>query len=171
VSEPFPIDKGLPQGGILSTLLWNLVIEVLSRRLARLLPGVPVSAPNGAAAAGGMSELDLAVWLTHLLFADDLALLTPDDREATLAALSIVAEFGVDFGIAVSNQRPPRIPQQSPPCVRLPGPTSYRTHENPHRAKCRCPGYGTRLRLLPPTTPQPPPQQVASAPPSGPPDQ
>ena len=102
VSEPFPIDKGLPQGGILSTLLWNLVIEVLSRRLARLLPGVSMSTPEGAAVAG-LSARDLAIRLTHLLFADDLALMTSDDREAALAALRIVGEFGVDFGIAVND--------------------------------------------------------------------
>ncbi len=34
----------------------------------------------------------LAVWLAHLLFADDLALMTEPAHEATHTALTVVAE-------------------------------------------------------------------------------
>ena len=46
LSEPFPMTMGVPQGGPLSTTLWNLFIEPLSRRLASELPGVSVRAPR-----------------------------------------------------------------------------------------------------------------------------
>lgn len=97
LSDPFAINKGVPQGGPLSTLLWNLLIETLSRQLATL-PGVKIEPVAGA---GQHPELGLT--LTHLLFADDLAILTEPNHEAALAALRMVAEWGAAFGVRVND--------------------------------------------------------------------
>lgn len=97
LSEPFPINKGVPQGGPLSTLLWNLFIESLSRRL-RELPGVTVG-PGPADA----EHTRHALQLKHLLFADDLAILTEPNSAATQEALRVVAEWGVAFGVRVND--------------------------------------------------------------------
>lgn len=97
LSAPFPINKGVPQGGPLSTLLWNLFIEPLSRRLRRL-PGVTV-APLDT----DTRHAHLAVNLTHLLFADDLAILTEPNSAAALEALQVTAEWGAAFGVRVND--------------------------------------------------------------------
>ncbi len=68
----------------------------LSRRLAQL-PRVIV----GPLAASGSDAL--AVWLTHLLFADDLALMTEPTHEAARAALVVVADWGADFDLAIND--------------------------------------------------------------------
>jgi hypothetical protein len=95
-SPPFRIDKGMPQGGPLSTLLWNLFIEPLSRRLA-LIPGVTVTRRDALNAA-----LTHTVKLTHLLFADDLAILA-SSPEALREALRVTAEWAAAFGCTIND--------------------------------------------------------------------
>ena len=95
-SPPFPIDKGMPQGGPLSTLLWNLFIETLSRRLAQI-PGVTVTRADTCDA----NKLHLFK-LTHLLFADDLVILA-ESPEALREALRITAEWAAAFGCTVND--------------------------------------------------------------------
>jgi hypothetical protein len=90
---------GVPQGGPLSTTLWNLFIEPLSRRLAAELPGVRVNARKRADGTPLCEDLHV----THLFFADDLAVPTELTHEAAQHALRITAEWGRDFGVAVND--------------------------------------------------------------------
>jgi len=111
LSPDFPTDKGLPQGDVMSPLLFNLYVESLSR-LLKTLPGfrgvsvatAPGKEANARAnlAAAGLPE-ELSFHLTHLLYADDLAILA-DSPEQLQLALSAVddwcREWGLDMGLA-----------------------------------------------------------------------
>jgi hypothetical protein len=88
LSEPSPISKGVPQGGPLSTTLWNLFIEPLSRRLASELPGVSVRAPLRPDWTPVCDDFHV----THLLFADDAAITTEPTHEASQPALRVIAK-------------------------------------------------------------------------------
>jgi hypothetical protein len=99
LSPPFPMTMGVPQGGPLSTTLWNLFIEPLSRRLAAELPGVRARA---SLRADGTPLCD-DFHVTHLFFADDLAVPTKPTHEAAQRALRITAEWGRDFGVAIND--------------------------------------------------------------------
>lgn len=99
LSEPFPMTMGVPQGGPLSTTLWNLFIEPLSRRLAHELPGVRVRAPRNAHGVRTCDDFHV----THLLFADDLAVPTCTTQKATRHALRVTAEWAAAFGVAIND--------------------------------------------------------------------
>jgi hypothetical protein len=112
LSPDFLTNKGLPQGDVLSPLLFNLYIESLSRML-RSLPGFRgvsvATAPGKEAvaranlAAAGLPE-ELSFHLTHLLYADDLAILA-DSPEQLQLALSAVDDWGREWGLDMGLAR------------------------------------------------------------------
>ena len=86
LSPPFPVEAGVPQGDPLSCLLFILFIESLSRFLSARLTGV--------IAAG--------VTIRHLLFADDLAILTADPGELQMA-LDLIKQWCDAWGMQVGT--------------------------------------------------------------------
>ena len=88
LSDPFPVDAGLPQGDPLSPLLFNLYIEVLSRYVQ--------ADPQYA----GVDVLGLCVKL--LLYADDLAALAASPA-ALRAVLTRIRQWSRDFLIDVNT--------------------------------------------------------------------
>ena len=96
----FRQETGVPQGGVLSPILFNIVMEILLRyvnaRAADL--GVKLSAEN--AERRGVSPLPPALQLLALAYADDVVLICPDVKAAQ-AALNLVQEWAVDFGMTI----------------------------------------------------------------------
>ena len=97
--EPFPQETGVPQGGVLSPVIFNLFIEVLLRHVnARAEElGVELSAADAARAGDKVPD---ALRLLALAYADDVVLICPS-VEAAQEALRIVQQWAADFGMIV----------------------------------------------------------------------
>ena len=97
----FPQKMGVPQGGVLSPILFNIVLEVLLRyvnaRNAEL--GVEFSA-TAAGSAVPDAAVPSAIRLLALAYADDVVLICPDVKSAQMA-LNLVQEWAVDFGMTI----------------------------------------------------------------------
>ena len=95
----FPQEVGVPQGGVLSPIIFNLFIEVLLRyvnsRAAEL--GVVLSADEAALAGAYVPP---ALRLLALAYADDVVLICPS-AEAAQQALNLVQEWATDFGMTI----------------------------------------------------------------------
>jgi hypothetical protein len=90
LSEPFSMDKGVPQGDPLSCLLYNLFTDSLSRYL-KSCPDIP-----GVTAFGG------GITLQHQLYADDLACLANTAAELQ-RALDHVKEWADAWGMQINT--------------------------------------------------------------------
>lgn len=99
VLEPFPQGVGVPQGGVLSPILFNLFIEVLLRyvnaRAAQF--GVEISTEHATSDDGVIPP---PLRLLALAYADDVVLICPT-REAAQQALNLVQEWASDFGMTI----------------------------------------------------------------------
>ena len=106
--EPFPQEKGVPQGGVLSPIIFNLVLEVLLRYVnahaAEL--GVELSAEaaqaarRGAANANGVPPVPPSLKLLALAYADDVVLICPS-QIAAQRALDLVQDWAEHFGFTI----------------------------------------------------------------------
>ena len=108
-SESFMQEKGVPQGGVLSPIIFNLVIEVLLRYVnahaAEL--GVEISAqaalaaraPAGAAAPPPPPHPP-PLRLLALAYADDVVLICPT-AAAAQSALNLVQDWSEHFGFTI----------------------------------------------------------------------
>lgn len=90
LSEAFPVSKGLPQGDVLSPLLFNLYITVLMKRI-QLLEGYTGVSWTGCTPAPTIKDL----W-----YADDMLALAPTRQQLQLL-LDAIHEWSVDWGIAI----------------------------------------------------------------------
>ena len=105
LSRPWVDTNGVRQGSVLSTILFNLVIDSLAPCIRRACPGVALGPSPGAPRC------------TLLLYADDLVILaeTPQALQAALEAISRWARlWRFTFGIGPSKSavlivNPPRV--------------------------------------------------------------
>ena len=97
-SDPIPCTKGVPQGNVLSPLLWNIFFEPLLRRLKAECPGVEVVFRKRGAGSDGT---EWALTAPDLAYADDLSALC-GDRAAAQHALNIINEWAADWGIKIN---------------------------------------------------------------------
>ena len=97
--EPFPQGVGVPQGGVLSPIIFNLFIEVLLRYVnARAAQyGVEMATEHAIPGGGGVPP---PLRLLALAYADDVVLICPT-REAAQQALNLVQEWASDFGMTI----------------------------------------------------------------------
>jgi hypothetical protein len=102
IQPPFPQQTGVPQGGVLSPILFNIVLEILLRfvnaRAAEL--GVEMSAGVDVQGDAPPSHMPSALRLLALAYADDIVLICPDIASAQ-AALDMVQEWATDFGMTI----------------------------------------------------------------------
>ena len=105
--ESFRQEKGVPQGGVLSPIIFNLVIEVLLRYVnahaAEL--GVTMSAEIAESAARAQVGAEVAVappplQLLALAYADDVVLICPN-KAAAQRALDLVQDWSEHFGFTI----------------------------------------------------------------------
>ena len=97
---PFPQETGVPQGGVLSPILFNIVMEVLLRYVNAHAADLGVKLSAEDAARSGASHLPAALQLLALAYADDVVLICPDTAAAQ-AALDLVQEWSADFGMTI----------------------------------------------------------------------
>ena len=95
---PFPQELGVPQGGVLSLVIFNLFIEVLLRHVnARAADlGIELSAEDPKKA--GKANLPEALRILALAYADDVVLVCPNVAAAQ-EALRLVEAWAADFGM------------------------------------------------------------------------
>jgi len=105
--QPFPQEKGVPQGGVLSPIIFNLVLEVLLRYVnahGRSLGSRSAlrSAAAAAAARDGTANAPLPppLQLLALAYADDVVLICPN-RAAAQRALDLVQDWSEHFGFTI----------------------------------------------------------------------
>ncbi len=95
-SPRFPQDKGIPQGDVLSPLLWDIFFEPLLRRIEAEVPGASLSVP-------GIASLRLK----KLAYADDLLILvtatsSEEAQQRLAAAMRIVAAWATAWGVKLN---------------------------------------------------------------------
>ena len=98
----FPQEKGVPQGGVLSPIIFNLVIEVLLRYVNSHAAELGVEIRAAAARADTRDPLPTPppLQLLALAYADDVVLLCPS-RDAAQQALNLVQEWSEHFGFTI----------------------------------------------------------------------
>ena len=96
----FPQETGVPQGGVLSPILFNFVMEILLRYVNTRASELGVKLSAEFAEGKGVVPLPPALKLLALAYADDLVLICPDPVAAQ-AALDLVQEWAVDFGMTI----------------------------------------------------------------------
>ena len=89
--KPFPLRSGTRQGGSLSPLLFNIVLEVLATaiREEKEIKGIQI----------GKEEVKLS------LFADDMTLYIENLKHATRKLLELINEFGRVAGYKINAQK------------------------------------------------------------------
>jgi hypothetical protein len=98
--EPFPQETGVPQGGVLSPIIFNLFIEVLLRHVNAHAAELGVELAAEDAARARTPNLPPAVRLLALAYADDVVLICPN-VDAAQQALRLVQQWAADFGMTV----------------------------------------------------------------------
>ena len=98
--EPFPQETGVPQGGVLSPVLFNFFIEVLLRHVNARAAELGVELAATDATLAGAASVPAAIRLLALAYADDVVLICPN-AEAAQSALRLVQEWAADFGMTV----------------------------------------------------------------------
>ena len=96
----FAQEMGVPQGGVLSPILFNFVMEILLRYVNSHAAdlGVTLSAKN--AERQGVALLPPVLQLLALAYADDVVLICPT-VDAAQAAINLVQEWAIDFGMTI----------------------------------------------------------------------
>jgi hypothetical protein len=102
--EPFPQETGVPQGGVLSPIIFNLFIEMLLRHVNAHAADLGVKLSAVEAERAGVPNLPHALQLLALAYADDVVLVCPS-HEAAQQALRLVQEWALDFGMTVGVGR------------------------------------------------------------------
>jgi hypothetical protein len=97
---PFPQETGVPQGGVLSPVLFNLFIELLLRHINARAADLGVEVAVEGAGSVDIADLPQALRLLALAYADDVVLICPT-REAAQAAVRLVEEWAADFGMTL----------------------------------------------------------------------
>jgi hypothetical protein len=89
--KPFPVKSGTRQGCLLSPLLFNIVLEFLSRaiRQEQEIKGIQI----------GKEEVKLP------LFADDMILYLTDPKKSTKKLLEIINSFSKEAGYKINIQK------------------------------------------------------------------
>ena len=99
LQKPFPQELGVPQGGVLSPIIFNFFIEVLLRHVNAKAGefGVELAAVNAELAG---KDVPPALRLLALAYADDVVLICRDMASAQ-KALDMVQEWAADFGMTI----------------------------------------------------------------------
>ena len=104
LEKPFPQELGVPQGGVLSPIIFNIFIETLLRyineRAGQLGVELAVSAEKASRVGIQTHELPSSLQLLALAYADDVVLICRDVASAQLA-LNMVQEWAEDFGMTL----------------------------------------------------------------------
>ncbi len=95
-SPRFPQDKGIPQGDVLSPLLWDIFFEPLLRQIEAEVPGVTLSIPEVA-----------PLRLKKLAYADDLLILvtaasSEEAQQRMTSAMQTVASWASAWGVRLN---------------------------------------------------------------------
>ena len=100
--QPFQQQKGVPQGGVLSPIIFNLVIEVLLRyvNLHSAELGVLINAEVAQTARAAGAALPPPLQLLALAYADDVVLICPNIASAQ-KALDLVQDWSEHFGFTI----------------------------------------------------------------------
>ena len=96
----FPQEMGVPQGGVLSPILFNIVLEILLRFVNTQAAALGVNMAAEDARRKGVIRVPPAIQLLALAYADDVVLICPDVKTAQ-QALNLVQEWAVDFGMTI----------------------------------------------------------------------
>jgi hypothetical protein len=95
-TTPFTPERGLPQGDVISCLLWNIFYDTLLQRLQNSRIGYQIS-PN--------------IQITELSYADDLIPIT-DNEEAMLLLLNIIHSYLLQFNMTMNADKSSIITKQ-----------------------------------------------------------
>jgi Reverse transcriptase (RNA-dependent DNA polymerase) len=99
VSERFSADKGLPQGDVLSPLLWNIFFETLVRKLDKEVKGISIR--------GRVTDVRFSN--KKLIYADDLMVMSQGRnpkavRRRTQAALNVILAWSEAWGVRINTK-------------------------------------------------------------------
>ena len=100
LQPPFPQEMGVPQGGVLSPILFNIVLEILLRYINAQAAVLGVKMAAEDAQRMGVVRLPPAIQLLALAYADDVVLICPNVKAAQ-QALNLVQDWAVDFGMTI----------------------------------------------------------------------
>jgi len=98
--EPFPQETGVPQGGVLSPVIFNLFIETLIRYVNVHAEELGVELAADDARKAGATGIPEALRLLALAYADDVVLVCPN-IEAAQTALRLVERWAAAFGMTL----------------------------------------------------------------------